>query len=118
MEKLESLNAIVIQQKKEWGEIITNFETKNRYAVFSSNGEELFLAAEEGGSFLLRWFLKALRPFKIRILDTQGKIILSLHRPFRFYFHIVEIFDNQGKLVGTIKRQFSILYLYCFEVKP
>ena len=30
MEKLESLNAIVIQQKKEWGEIITDFETKNR----------------------------------------------------------------------------------------
>ena len=109
MEKLESLNAIVIQQKKEWGEIITDFETKNRYAVFSPDGEELFFAAEEGGSFLLRWFLKALRPFKIRILDTQGKSVLSLHRPFRFYFHIVEIFDNQGKLVGTIKKQFSIL---------
>ena len=35
MERLESLNALAIQQKKEWGEIITNFETKNRYVVMS-----------------------------------------------------------------------------------
>ena len=109
MERLESLNALAIQQKKEWGEIITNFETKNRYVVMSSSGEELFLAAEEGGFFLLRWFLKALRPFRMRILDMQGESVLSLYRPFRFYFHVAEIFDNQGKLVGTVKRQFSIL---------
>jgi len=75
----------------------------------SSSGEELFLAAEEGGFFLLRWFLKALRPFRMRILDMQGESVLSLYRPFRFYFHVAEIFDNQGKLVGTVKRQFSIL---------
>ena len=109
MEILESLNALAIQQKKEWGEIITDFETKNRYAVFSSIGEELFLAAEEDSPFLLRWFLKALRPFRMRVLDMQGESVLSLHRPFRFYFHVVEIFDNQGTLVGIIKRQFSIL---------
>ncbi len=109
MERLESFNALAIQQKKEWGEIITDFETRNRYTVFSSDGNPLFLAAEEEGSFLLRWFLKALRPFSIRILDMQGESVLSLHRPFRFYFHVAEIFDNQGKLVGTIKRKFSIL---------
>ena len=36
MEKLLALNGLVISQKKEWGEIITGFETKNKYEIFES----------------------------------------------------------------------------------
>ena len=106
MERLESFNALAIQQKKEWGEIITDFETRNRYTVFGSDGNPLFLAAEEEGSFLLRWFLKALRPFRIRILDMQGESVLSLHRSFRFYFMLLKSLIIKGNWSEQLKGNF------------
>ena len=34
-------NRILIRQKKEWGEILTGFETRNRYALSSEDGDEI-----------------------------------------------------------------------------
>ena len=109
MERLSSINALIVSQKKEWGEILTGFETKNKYVVLDSSGKELYMAVEEGGSTLLRIFLKALRPFEINVLTFDGKSILKLKRPFRFFFYQLNIFDSQGILLGTIQRRFSLL---------
>ena len=51
MEKLASVEGLVVSQKKEWGEIMTGFETKNRYVISDSMGNELYRAAEEGARF-------------------------------------------------------------------
>jgi uncharacterized protein YxjI len=109
LEKLESVDTLVVQQKKEWGEIITNFETRNRYTVMDSSGKELYLAGEEGGSTLLRIFLKALRPFTIHLMSAAGIPVLKLQRPFRFYFHKMDVTDTGGKIIGTIQKRFSLL---------
>ncbi|HDZ62122.1 MAG TPA: scramblase [Nitrospirae bacterium] len=109
MERLSSISSLVVSQQKEWGEILTGFETKNRYVVSDISGNRLYLAAEESGSILLRWFLKALRPFTISVLTEDGQVILRVIRPFRFYFHRAEIVDSQGQLIGVIERRFSIL---------
>lgn len=109
MERLSSFDALVISQKKEWGEILSGFETKNKYIVLDPAGNELFAAVEEGGSTLLRLFLKALRPFEINIYTLENKLLLNLKRPFRFYFHELHIYDAHGKPLGTIKRRFSFL---------
>lgn len=52
MERLSSVNGLVISQKKEWGEIFSGFETKNKYAVLDTSGNELYIALEEKGSSL------------------------------------------------------------------
>ena len=109
METLSSLNGLMIRQQKEWGEIITGFETKNKYVVSDMAGENLYMAAEEPGSVLLRWFLKALRPFTIAVLSKEGQILFKVRRPFRFYFHRAEIIDGNGNIIGSIERRFSIL---------
>ncbi|MBL7032421.1 MAG: scramblase [Nitrospira sp.] len=109
MEYLSSYNGLVVTQKKEWGEILTGFETKNKYVVCDTSGNELFAAVEEGGSTLLRFFLKALRPFEINIYTLENELVLNLRRPFRFYFHELHISDGHGKPLGTIKRRFSFL---------
>ena len=110
MERLASARSLVVSQKKEWGEILTNFETRNKYAVFdASSGADLYLAAEEAGSTLARIFLKAMRPFTIVVLGTDGQTVLRIRRPFRFYYHQAEVEDSQGQLLGTIVRQFSLL---------
>ena len=61
MQELASATGLVVSQRKEWGEILSGFETKNRYAVQDLSGNLVYQAAEEDGSMLLRMFLKALR---------------------------------------------------------
>jgi len=109
MQSLENVNGLVISQKKEWGEILTGFETKNKYVVLDSSGNELYVAVEEGGSMLLRWFLKAWRPFEIHIRKFDQKPVIRVVRPFRFYFHELYIYGENEILLGTIKRNFAIL---------
>ena len=109
MERLSRISGLVVNQQKEWGEILTGFETKNRYTISDVSGNKLYLAVEEEGSMLLRWFLKALRPFTIAVLAEDGQVALRVMRPFRFYFHRAEVVDSQGQSLGVIERRFSIL---------
>ena len=48
MERLASTDNLIVRQKKEWGEILTDFETKNRYVVMDGLGNELYVAADKG----------------------------------------------------------------------
>jgi uncharacterized protein YxjI len=109
VQRLSSISGLVVSQQKEWGEILTGFETKNRYAISDVSGSRLYLAAEEAGSTLLRWFLKALRPFTITVLTAEGQVVLRVMRPFRFYFHRAEVVDSQEQSLGVIERRFSLL---------
>lgn len=109
MERLANAEGLVVSQKKEWGEILTGFETRNRYKILDTQGQELFLAAEEGGNLLLRWFLKALRPFTVQVRDMDNASMLQVKRPFRFFFHEAAVSDATGRVVGTIRRRFALL---------
>ena len=100
MERLLSTSSLAVSQKKEWGEILTSFETKNKYEISDPDGRTIYLAAEEGGSTLARWFLKALRPFTMVVLGEDGREVLRVRRPFRFYFHQAEVVDSQGRSLG------------------
>ena len=108
MELLDAASGLVISQKKEWGEILTGFETKNKYMVSDSTGRELYMAVEEGGSTLLRFFLKALRPFEINVYRLDQQHVIRVKRPFRFFFHELAIYGSTGNLLGTLKREFSL----------
>ena len=99
---------LLIKQKKEWGEILTGFETRNRYAITGEDGEEKYLAAEESG-FLGRWFLGSLRPFTIHVLSPDGQSIFDIQRYFRFYFHKVDVRSAAGDTLGSIVRKFTLL---------
>ena len=109
MDRLSSTSSLVVSQRKEWGEILSGFETINKYVVLDESGRQLYLAAEETGSTLARLFLKALRPFAIAVMTEDGQVILRVVRPFRFYFHRADIVDSQGQVLGTIQRRFSML---------
>jgi len=109
VERLSSITGLMVSQQKEWGEILTGFETKNRYAILDMSGSRLYLAAEEAGSTLLRWFLKAMRPFTIAVLTADGQVVLRIKRPFRFYFHRAEVLDSRGHSLGVLERRFSVL---------
>ena len=109
MQKLTATRALVIQQHKEWGEILSGFEVRNRYSVLDADGRELYAAAEVGGSFLTRLFLGRLRPFEIRVLSPEGASVLVLRRPFRWLFHEIHAQAADGHPLGGVKQRFAWL---------
>jgi uncharacterized protein YxjI len=109
VEKLESVDTLVVRQRKEWSEILTGFEARNSYEIMDASGQVLYTAAELEGSFWTRVLLKALRPFTIYIMEPGGGRVLILDRPFTFYLHRLEILDPNMKSLGPIQRRFSIL---------
>ena len=110
MDQLAVANTLVVSQKKEWGEIVTGFEARNRYVVLNELGNELYHAREEGGSLLARWFLKSLRPFTIVLSGPDGVPALHVERPFRFYFHKLDVRTPGGKVLGSVELNFSWLH--------
>ena len=109
MDALANASSLVIQQKKEWGEILAGFEQRNKYLVSDPAGGPLFAALERGGSTLARLFLRALRPFEMQVATLDGRSVLQLRRPFRWYLHVLEVRDAQQRLLGRIQRQFAWL---------
>src|SRR5262245_45312733 len=108
METLAAAASLVIQQKKEWGEILSGFEQRNKYLVSDPGRGPLFAALERGGSTVARLFLRAMRPFEMQIATLDGGAVLHLQRPFRWYLHRLEVRDAQRRL-GAVQRRFAWL---------
>ena len=112
LDRLAEADRLAVKQDVERLEAWTGIETANQYTVRDGMGRVLFDAAEESGTagqILGRLFLKAARPFTIRLVTPDGQPALTMKRPFRFFFHEVSIFDAQERLVGTVQRQFSVV---------
>lgn len=109
MEKLASTSGLVVRRIKGWGEILRVYKTRNKYAVSdASSGEEICLAAEEAGSSLVHILLKSMRPFRISVLSNAGQALMTIARPFRFYYHRAEVAGSGGEPLGTVSRHFSL----------
>lgn len=100
---------VMIHQTKEWGEILLGFESKNRFELMDEEGQRLGLAAEESkgmGAMFARQFLGRCRKATIHIYDDKGNRIGRGEKPFRWFFHRMEVFDGQTK-IGAIQRKWS-----------
>lgn len=109
MDLLSGLKQVFVQQKKEWGEVFTGLEFKNKYAIYDQDENHILFAAEVAGSFFARFFLRNMRPFTIHILDKNGQLFLKIVRPFRWIFSECDILDANDQKIGTVKWEFSIL---------
>ena len=47
MSRLDGTSTLIVAQVKEWGEILSGFEFKNKYRVLDPSGGEVFLAVEK-----------------------------------------------------------------------
>ncbi|MCA9711120.1 MAG: hypothetical protein KDK70_35085 [Myxococcales bacterium] len=102
---------LVVRQHKEMLEIFTDLETKNRYSVELPDGQLALYAAELGGGamdFLTRSFLKARRPFTMRLTDAAGNVQLTLRRPWTWFFSELHVSDGAGQRVGMIDQKFAL----------
>jgi uncharacterized protein YxjI len=102
--------SLVIQQQKEWGEILTGWDSKNRYAIGDGGTTPMLYAGEVSsglGGFLARGFLKNSRPFTIEVRDAMNQVQLVIRRPFTFFFSRIEITDAMGQRIGTVRQRFA-----------
>lgn len=107
---LQRHSTLRVQQKKEWGEILLGFESRNRYQVVGDDGQPLYFAGEVGsgaGLMLLRLFLKASRPFTMELKSPSGATALRVKRPWRFWLSHADIEDGEGRVLGAIQQRFA-----------
>ncbi|MCK6519526.1 hypothetical protein L6R46_31235, partial [Myxococcota bacterium] len=65
---------VMVHQKKELLEMVTDFEGRNRYSLKDDKGAEIGYAAEESGGVsgaLLRTFMGRARAMTIHLYDTN-----------------------------------------------
>jgi len=104
---------LTVRQQKRWLEILTSFEVKNTYDVFDESGTATLRVREQGKgvwNLLKRIFLGPARPFRVHVSDVgTGDVLLELQRPFRFFFHRLEVRALDGRLFGAIQKKWSLL---------
>jgi uncharacterized protein YxjI len=106
------VDSYYIQQLREWGEIVFNIETVNRYEILNSKAEKVGFMAEKSGGFithLLRWVLRAHRPMEIEVLNQKQEQVLCFKRPFYWFWSDLSVIDSAGEKIGSIQRKFSII---------
>lgn len=108
---LEQATAIRVRQLKEWGEILTGWQTRNRYQVLGPDGAPFLLAGEsdEGfGAWLLRGLLKNKRPFTIEVKTPAGDTMMRLVRPWRWFLSRLDVVGAGGEALGAIQQRFRV----------
>lgn len=110
---LENTNELFIKQIKEWGEILLNIETVNKFHVLDKSGNKLAFLAEQGGGigrFLTRNLFRSHRPLTISLYNDTSETILEINRPFYFFFSDLTVKDGNGQLLGRVQRRFGIVF--------
>ncbi|XP_017689312.1 PREDICTED: phospholipid scramblase 1 [Lepidothrix coronata] len=82
LEYLTQIDQILIHQQIELLEILTGFETQNKYELKNALGQRVYFAAEDTDC-LTRNCCGPSRPFTIRIIDNMGREVITLQRPLR-----------------------------------
>ncbi|XP_034852306.1 phospholipid scramblase 1 isoform X2 [Mirounga leonina] len=112
LEYLSQIDQILIHQQIELLEVLTGFETNNRYEIKNSFGQRIYFAAEDT-DFCTRNCCGASRPFTMRILDNMGQEVITLERPLKcdsccFPCCLQEIKSlDEENVVGKISKQWT-----------
>jgi uncharacterized protein YxjI len=106
-----SFQRLTVRQRKSWAEILLSLEMRNQYDVFDETQRAVLHVGEEGSGvlcFLKRVFLGPARPFTAAVTEPGGTDVwLRLRRPFRFFFHRLEVERADGTRAGAIQKRWS-----------
>ncbi|XP_020637509.3 phospholipid scramblase 2 [Pogona vitticeps] len=110
LEYLTQIDQILIHQQLELLEIITGFETCNKYEIKNAMGQKVYFAAEENDC-CTRNCCGPSRPFTMKIMDNLGQEVIELTRPLRCSscccpccLQELEVHAPPGTPVGYIKQ--------------
>lgn len=110
---LDGERRLFLRQRREWLEVFTDFEQANKYAIVTEGGALAGWALEKPGGFgrfLMRSFLKAMRPFELTIFPAEGpagRAELSVRRPWTWLFARLYVWDRDGRPLGQVRQRFA-----------
>ncbi|XP_032119969.1 phospholipid scramblase 4 isoform X1 [Sapajus apella] len=82
LEYLVQLDNIHVLQHFEPLEMMTHFETNNRYDIKNNSDQMVYIVTEDTDDFTRNAY-RTLRPFVLRVTDCMGREIMTMQRPFR-----------------------------------
>ncbi|XP_059360705.1 phospholipid scramblase 1-like [Carassius carassius] len=82
LEYLVQIDQILVHQKMGCIEMITGFETNNKFEIKNSIGQKIYLAKEKSNCFVRNFFGPA-RGFIMKITDHMDQEVIHLERPMR-----------------------------------
>lgn len=82
LEYLAQLDNIHVLQHVEPLELMTRFETNNRYDIKNNIDQMVYIVTEDTDDFTRNAY-RNLRPFVLRVTDCLGREIMTMQRPFR-----------------------------------
>ena len=105
------IDNLIVKQKKELAEIVLGFESKNKYKVLNTMGQEIFDAVEDTDC-CTRNFCGPARPFDLAISDPRGNELIHLNRPLRCtscwfpcFLQVLEVYSPPGNLIGSVEQE-------------
>lgn len=114
LEYLTQVDQLIVKQKVELMEAFTGFETKNKYEIKNTMGQDVYKAKEDTDCCTRMWCGPA-RPFDMIIRDNYDNEVIHLNRPLRcsscFYpccLQEIEVSSPPGTVVGTVCQDWSL----------
>lgn len=115
LEYLSMIDQLIVQQKIELLEVVTGFESKNKYIVANNMGQKIYFAGEESDC-CTRNCLGSIRPFDMKIVDNFGNEVIHLYRPlacqlccFPCCLQSIEITSPPGTVIGTVEQNWTFI---------
>ncbi|XP_065841128.1 phospholipid scramblase 1-like [Oscarella lobularis] len=114
LEYLTQIDQLLVHQQVELLEMITGWETANKYDVKNSMGQRVYFAAEQNSCFQLQC-CGASREFNLTIVDNAQREVIHLYRPLRctsccFPCCLQELVVEApaGQPVGYVKQRWTL----------
>ncbi|XP_044288631.1 phospholipid scramblase 1-like isoform X2 [Varanus komodoensis] len=113
LECLSQIDQLSVEQQIELMEMISGYETCNRYEVKNPLGQWLYFAAEENDDFTLNMY-GALRPFTIKLFNSTNQPVIQLSRSFQCSIcccpcvcclQELEVQAPPGTIIGYVKQK-------------
>ncbi|XP_065089928.1 phospholipid scramblase 1-like [Ochlerotatus camptorhynchus] len=115
LQYLATVDQLLIHQQVELVEVLTGFETANKYAIKNTLGQPVYWAAE-GSGCCARICCGSSRSFDMKLFDNFRNEILHLSRPFRCEsccfpccLQAIEVATPQGTPIGIVEQGWSLL---------
>jgi uncharacterized protein YxjI len=102
----EGAGTVAVSQRKEWLEILTDFEHRNAFTIDFDGRDGVLLAAEVGSGWK-RLFMGSMRAYTLVIQTREKKPVLRMHSPFRWIHPEITVMEVNGKALGTVRKRFT-----------
>ncbi|XP_055347501.1 phospholipid scramblase 2-like [Paramacrobiotus metropolitanus] len=115
LEYLTMVDQLLVKQKVELFELLTGWETNNKYDILNSMGQQVYYAAEDNDC-CTRNYCGPIRPFDMRIFDNAKNEVMHLFRPLKCTgccwpccLQELEVMSPPGTPIGYIVEEWSFL---------